>query len=478
MNRAILVCKKYVEVAKGFGSKEIFAVATSAAREAHNHLDFLDRLQKEAGISVSIISGMEEARLIYLGLSAGININNKIVLFIDIGGGSTEIMLGDQEHYYDLESLGLGAIRLTSVFLSDEGAKPISSEKYQKMKRYVQKKMVRVTERINQKQIELAVGSSGTIINLAEIACKTFNHDIDRNHLVLKYKELQSVIETLCSLPLNKRKDLPGINPDRADIIVSGAVILETFMEKFELKEILVSYRDMRHGMLIDYLQRHQGFPPDKTGSVREDSIMHLGRLFNINERHAKVVESLAVQLFDKAKVVHLHDFEEEEKELLRYAAFLHDIGNFISFRGHHLHSYYIMSNAELLGFNQTEITIMANVVRFHRKKLPKKNEPSFVELDKNEEHIVRVLSLLLRLAEKLDRSHNHLVRQVDFKIVNSSDTILLTLFCSEGVCELERWGVEADRTSFEHVFGKKLKIQVSDLLPTSMEKDAKEKLR
>jgi exopolyphosphatase/guanosine-5'-triphosphate,3'-diphosphate pyrophosphatase len=362
-----------------------------------------------------------------------------------------------------MESLGLGAIRLTSLFLQKIYHKPISSSTYETIKRHVKKKMVRFTERINKDKIELAFGSSGTIINLAEIACKMFDHEIDRNNLVLRYKELQKVIETLCSMPLEQRKQLPGINPDRADIIIGGAVILETFMEEFKLKELVVSYRDLRHGMLIDYLQKNKGFPEYQSMSVRESSVRHLCRLFNINENHANNVQLLCLELFDKTRTMGLHSYGEHERELLQYSSLLHDVGNIISFRGHHLHSYYIIQNAELLGFNQEEIMLMANIVRFHRKKLPRKKEQSFKELNKQEQQIVFYLSFLLRIAEKLDRSHSHMVQHVDISILDKN-TICLTLHCADGGCDLEQWSIQNDKRLFEHVFNKKLVVDVQTL--------------
>jgi exopolyphosphatase/guanosine-5'-triphosphate,3'-diphosphate pyrophosphatase len=461
MNRAILVCKKYVEVAKGFGAHEIIAVATSAAREAKNQREFLERLRDETQLDVRIISGKEEARLIYLGVSSGVHIEKKVAVCIDIGGGSTEIILGDQNQYYDLESLGLGAIRFTTMYIPEHGNGIVSTKLYETMKRQVKHKLVRFTERINPKNIELAFGNSGTIINLAEIANKLYERNDTRQDMVLRYKDLQKIVSKLCSLPIEERKIIPGINPERADIIVGGAVILETIMEELELEELSVSYRDMRYGMLMDYLARHAGFPEYQEISVRKSSVHRLGHACNINEQHANTVVSLALQLFDSSKTIMLHDFGDTERELLEYAAFLHDIGDFISFRGHHLHSYYIINNADLLGFDQTEIRIIANVARFHRKKLPKKKEPSLVELDKKSIKTIILLSTLLRIAEKLDRSHTHLVQKA-VVVSRGEKTVELILECEKQDCEFERWGVETDKAAFEKVFGKKLKISVS----------------
>ncbi|MEM4258160.1 MAG: Ppx/GppA phosphatase family protein [Candidatus Thermoplasmatota archaeon] len=457
---AVLVVKKFVEAAKGFGSSEIHAVATSTAREAYNRLDFIQRLSSEANVDVRIISGKEEARLIYFGLSSGVHLQNNIAVFIDIGGGSTEIIIGDQKNFFDLESLGLGAIRLKDIFLSDSVEKPISEAVYNDMKRFVKKKMIRVIERVNPQLIQMAIGSSGTIINLAEITAKYHGHDIIKNNLTLNYKELKKTIQMLCTIPLNKRREVPGINPERADIIIPGAVILDCFMEDFNIKELIVSYRDLRHGMIIDYLERHEGYTHRTTLSVRESSVLQLAKLFNVNMTHARTVESIAIQLFEQTKKLRLHTYGDAELELLRYASVLHDIGNFISFRSHHLHSHYIINNAELLGFDQTEIEIMATIVRYHRKKLPKKKDFMMTQLSRKDQQLVSVLSFILRLAEKLDRSHAHLVRNVRLK-QGKKDTLSLILSCVDGQCELERWSVSADCEAFEKIFGMPLEVLV-----------------
>ncbi|MCX6664782.1 MAG: Ppx/GppA phosphatase family protein [Euryarchaeota archaeon] len=460
MTRALLVCKKFVEVSRGFGAREIIAVATAAAREAKNQKEFLERLREETTLDVRVVSGGEEARLIYLGVSSGVHVDKKIAVFVDIGGGSTEIIIGDQFQHYDIESMGLGAIRLTTLFLSGRGNGVVSPETYEKMKRYVKNKLVHVTERVNPKKLDVAFGSSGTIINLAEIASKMFERTETKQDMVLRYKDLQKVIAKLCSLSVAERRLIPGINPERADIIIGGAVIIETIMEDLELKELFVSYRDMRYGMLVDYLSRHAGYPQHNETSVRKSSVLRLGHSCNVNEHHANRVVSLSLQLFDGSKAIKLHDLGDDERELLEYAAFLHDIGDFISFRGHHLHSYYIINNAELLGFDQTEIGIIANVARFHRKKLPRKKEPSLIELDKHSIKTVVILSTLLRIAEKLDRSHTDLVQKIEF-VLHGENKVELLLVCSKQDCEFERWGVEEDSDAFEKVFEKRLFVSV-----------------
>ncbi len=458
MKRAVLVCQKFVEVANAFDSDEIIAVATSATREAKNKFEFLEELRK-TGLNVTVISGKEEARLIYLGIASGVHIENKKTIFIDIGGGSTEIITGDQSRYYDLGSIKLGAIRLSRMFLREGAKNPVPLPVYKTMKRYVRSKMQRTMERMNREKIELAVGSSGTIINLAEIARKIFKKGGSKRDLVLEQSDLKEVIALLCSLPLDERIKVPGINADRADIIIGGAVILETLMEECALTEIMISHRSLRHGLLIDYLQRNGENLQSEKMSVREISIIRLGRSCNINECHANTVASLALQLFESASKIKLHSLGAAESELLKYSALLHDTGKFISFKDHHIHSHYIISHAELSGFNQTEIAIMANVARFHRKRVPRQNETTMAELDEHSRMVVTILSILLKFAEKLDRSHTGRVKTARFKS-KDKEKVALSLR-SEGACDLELWGVESVVSDFEKMFGRRLKLYV-----------------
>ncbi|MBU4076641.1 MAG: Ppx/GppA family phosphatase [Euryarchaeota archaeon] len=459
MERAVLVCKKFAELAKSFGAGEIIAVATSAAREARNQAEFLEQLKNEAKLEVRVIPGKEEARLIYLGVSSGVHIGKRKAIFIDIGGGSTEIAIGDQFQHYYVDSFELGAIRLTTMFIQDGGTAPVPQDVYARMKRYIKNRILKTAQFMKSARIECAFGSSGTIVNLAEIAMNMHGRDDAGRNLVLSHKDLRKVVSTLCTLPLDERKNIHGINPERADIIVGGAAILDTIMEVFGLEEITVSDRGIVHGMLMDYLSRHVGFPQFREMSVREMNVLQLGRSCNINERHANTVISLALQLFDSSRRIGLHDLGERERELLKHSAFLHDIGGFISFKSHHLHSHYIIGNTELLGFDQVEINIMANVARFHRKKLPKIKDQALALLDEHSANTVIVLSMLLRLAEKLDRSHTCLVKKAEFTAKDRTKVALA--IWHEGSCELEVWGVESNVKAFEKLFRRKLNLNV-----------------
>lgn len=461
MDHAVTVCRKFRELAEAFGATDVHAVATSATREAGNQKEFLSRLRAEAGVDVRVISGREEARLIYLGVTSGSSLDNDPALFVDIGGGSTEVIIGNQRHYQYIDSLGLGAIRLTAKFFADGAAGPVDDEKYQQLKRYIGNKTLRLARTIKKGGIHQAFGSSGTLINLAEITHKRLTgRGFSRGEIMaIKLKDLRQTLKILRRLPVNERRTIPGINPERADILIAGGAIIETIMERGKLKRLQVSNRALRHGMLMDYLQRSGRFPQLEELTTRELSVLRLGRSCQVDEGHAETIVSLTLQLFDSAGAVDLHAFGPPERELLGYAAFLHDIGNFLTFRDHHLHSHYLISHAELLGFTQNEITIIANLARYHRKKMPKQKSKNLKLCTPAEREIIIQLSLFLRLAEKLDRGHNGHIKQVAFTGCNKKYATLQ--LHPIGRCELEIWGVESTNESFLQVCGKALRLEI-----------------
>jgi len=462
MERAIFVCGKFVSLAKTYGATKIIAVGTSAIREARNQSEFLQKLFNETGLNVHVVTGMEEARLVYLGVSSGIDIGEEKAVFIDLGGGSTEIAIGDQYNWYSLHSLKLGAIRLTTQFIGEGWNGPVGNRACKKIRSHVHRSMHIAKAEVQKYGARRAWGSSGTIINLAEIINKMFKKNGNNNggRLVLSRKNLKKLVPVLCSMTLDERKNVSGINPDRADIIVAGAILLEAIMEEFGLEEICVSHRELRDGLLVDFLSNLEGFRELQKTPLRSRSVLHLGRSCNFDEKHSEVVSYLALQLFDSAKQIGLHNLGEEERELLSHAATLHDIGDFLSFNDHHLHSHYIISNAELFGFAPKEIAIIANVARFHRKKLPSKKALKATGLNQETNVAIVILSAFLRIAEKLDRSHCGLVRKAEF--TRTGKDIILLSFYADTDCSLEKWSIIQNRMAFHEAFRKQLEVRCS----------------
>jgi exopolyphosphatase / guanosine-5'-triphosphate,3'-diphosphate pyrophosphatase len=458
IDRAVLVSQQFAALARTYGVDDIIAVATAATREAVNQRTFIRRLRQEAELDVRVVSGLEEARLTYLGVASGIHLDTKQALFIDIGGGSTEVIIGTQHEYRYLNSLKLGAIRLAASFLT-EMLGPVSPDTYAQMQRQVLHNMVHTFRELRAYRLDLAVGSSGTIENLADVAARLcLNRPRERDD-VLTHAHLQRVISTLRALPLEERREVPGLNPARADIIIAGAAILDTLMQELSMQEIRLTDRGLRDGLLVDYLLKNGHTPLLEDMSVRRRSVLRLGRACHFHEDHAQTTARLALALFDSARQAKLHRLGAWERELLEYAALLHHIGSFLTYNNYQAHTYYLIRNAELLGFDQMEVTIIAATALYHRKTLPRKKHPEFAALNKRARHIVRILCVLLRLAENLDRSQTGHVQHAFFDAVDESRVVLSVH--AEQDCHIEIWGVQQHIADFEKIFHRHLELNV-----------------
>ena len=404
MSRAIFVCRTFVDLARAHGARGMIAVATAATREAENRAAFVRRLHDEAGLDVHIVSGQEEARLIFLGVLTKVKLDERRALVIDIGGGSTEVALGDSGGAEYPDSLKIGAIRLTNQHL--EGATgPVAATVYEAMRRHVRLEAARTRQRLSGQRVDIAYGTSGTIRNLAAIAARLGNGAAQRPD-TLRRTDLRKVVKLLRSVDLEARRAIPGLNPERADIIIAGAAILEALMDDLGLPEIqALAECGLREGLVLDHLARTTTMELSQGPSVRERSVLRLARSTAFDETHARHVAGLAVELFDSARECGLHRYGQAEREMLSYSALLHDIGTFLNYSEHHLHSHYLIRNADLLGFDQREVAMMAAIALFHRKGRPGPRHAAFGELDERARSTVRLLSTLLRIAECLDRA-------------------------------------------------------------------------
>jgi exopolyphosphatase/guanosine-5'-triphosphate,3'-diphosphate pyrophosphatase len=454
MDRVIMVARQFRMLAASYGVHDMVAVATAATREAVNQRLFLQRLRQEAHVDVHVVSGLEEARLIYLGVASGVHLRDKQALFIDIGGGSTEIIVGTQHEPCYLNSLKLGAIRLSMRFLADPSG-PVPSAVYAEILQHVQQHAVHTVQELRPHRIDLAVGSSGTIENLAEIAARMFWKRAWQRDDVLTYAHLIAVRTHLAALALDERRKVPGLNPARADIILAGTAILEALMHALDIAEIHVSDRGLRDGLLVDYLLKHGHTAEIEGMTVRLRSVLQLGRTCRFHEAHARTTARLALALFDSAQAAQLHDFGPWERELLEYAALLHHIGAFLTYSNYQAHTYYLIRNAELLGFDQTEIAIIAATALYHRKALPRKKHPEFSALSLHAQHVVRSLCVLLRLAESLDRSHAGIVQHACFTVLDSTH-VRLHVYATQD-CHIELRGVDKHLDAFRKTFGRSL---------------------
>lgn len=469
--RGVLVLQKFADIARGSGASEIIAIATAALREAENRDTFVQAAREQAGIEVRVVPGVEEARLIYLGVASGLHIGDTRALFVDIGGGSTELIVGTQTEHLFLESLKLGAIRVGNQFLTGLTG-PIPPSVWNAMREHARFVSSHAVRHINEVGgFEIAVASSGTAMNLAQIAVRRAGQDISslRNY-ELQTSDLREIAAMLCKLTLDERRRVPGLNPERADIIVSGAAVLLTLAEELNISAFRIAERSLREGVLVEAILRRQNANPTTEpafeAGVRSRSIQKLGQFISREAVHARHVADLTLRLFDQTRTLGLHAYGPHERELLEYAALLHDVGVFISHSGHHRHSYYLIRHFELAGFSDEEIEIMANLAYFHRKASPKKRHAHFVGLPAPTQTLVRKLSCLIRIAEGLDRSHLGLVKSVTAAVSPAPNptelkTVTLVLDAPLSDPRLELWQIATEREIWQEAFGTDLVVQV-----------------
>ncbi len=361
----------------------------------------------------------------------------------------------------------MGAIRLTAEFVG-KAEKPVPPAVWNALQRHVRSVLVPAARAIGRAGFGVMYGSSGTIINMAEMASQFASSPAPtslRNYS-LALSDVQALTRRLCGLTLEQRRRVPGINPERADIIVGGAAILQTVMESVGAASIRISDRGLREGIIEERLRREasavQPAPVDEDLYLgpRRRSIRHLMQATRVDEAHAQHIVRLSLALFDQWKALGLHDYGRA-RELLEYAALLHDAGFFVSHTDHQQHSYYLIRHSELLGFNDREVEIIAALALYHRKSLPRLKHAHFAGLDPKTQRLVRVLSCALRLAEALDRSHLMLVQSVHCERLAKPDRVAMTLEASSDA-QLELWAAEGQASAFEKTFNLPLEVSLA----------------
>ncbi len=464
VERAVAVCRSLAELARLAGASEIVAAATSATREARNQADFLARLRDEAGLDVHVVSGREEARLVYLSVLGSVDLAERTALCLDIGGGSTEVIVGDARQPLFLDSLPLGAVRLAGDPNLPDVSGRVSAGDYKRLQRAVRLASLRSVSAVRARKVDIAYGTSGTVRSLAAVAARVLHGREPQRDQVVTLPDLRKTIKMLRGLTLDERRRLPGLKPDRADIIIAGAVVLETLMTDLELPSVTaLSDGGLREGLLVDYLWRSAHASPVHRLSVRERSVVRLMRFSGADEAHARHVSHLALELFDSACEAGLHRLRGQERELLEGAALMHDVGGLISYADHHVHSAYLIANADLLGFDQRETAVMASTALFHRKAGPSTRHVLYARLEVADRKTVRTLSTVLRLAERLDRSHASVVRHARLEAGSSRSELVLRL-ATKGPAHLELWGLEKQRGSIEQSLRRRLTIETTTL--------------
>ncbi|MDT9249673.1 MAG: Ppx/GppA phosphatase family protein [Limnospira sp. PMC 1291.21] len=463
MDRAIATLKRFQELAKTFNVEQVVAVATSAVREAPNGRDFIKRVSDELDLEINLISGPEEARRIYLGVLSAMEFHDEPHVIIDIGGGSTELILGDGGEPKFLSSTKVGAVRLTQEYIKTD---PISRTEFLFVQAYIRGMLERPVDELRLHlqpgKVPHLVGTSGTIETLAVMIAKeklgTEPTPLAGYQITLN--ELHNIVSRLRKLSYQERLQIPGINDRRAEIILAGALILQEAMSLLEIESLTICERSLREGVIVDWMLTH-GLIEDRLryeSSIRQRSILKIAQKYNVDLEHGERVAAFSLSLFDQTNGI-LHDYGSAERELLWAAAILHNCGLYISHSAHHKHSYYLIRNGELLGYTETEIDMIANLARYHRKSAPKKKHENYQNLSKKNRHIIDRLNPLMRLAVALDRRQIGAVAEVNCECDRDKKELKLILkpVDPQDNCALELWSLDLKKDVFEQQYNLKL---------------------
>jgi exopolyphosphatase / guanosine-5'-triphosphate,3'-diphosphate pyrophosphatase len=457
MTAALHTLAKFKRLADSHKVDEIIAAATSATREADNGGDFIAEVERETGIRIKVISGTEEARLIHMAAAYGVDVGSSPAVVVDIGGGSVEVTLGNATQLSLGRSFKAGVIRLTERFVRTD---PLARHDQRRLLKFISREMGSYLDQVANRGFERLIGTSGTILSLGTMAVADASGAPDdvRNRRV-PAKALRRLAKRLVDANLAERLRFTGMDPRRADLSVAGAVLFDAIVRRLGADEFTLCDLALREGLVLDYIRRNSARikKVERYPDVRRRSVIELGERCGYWAEHAQQVAKLALSIFDQTRSV--HGLGDREREWLEYAALLHDVGVHISYDRHHRHSYYLIKNGDLRGFEPREIEIIGLVARYHRQATPKKSHEGYSDLNGVGRATVRILSAIVRLAEGLDRSHAQALAGID--LFPRPDDYLVRLRAS-GDAELELWAAHRHVAPLERELDKPIHFEVA----------------
>jgi exopolyphosphatase / guanosine-5'-triphosphate,3'-diphosphate pyrophosphatase len=446
---AVAAIRRFRKLAEAAGADEIHAKATSAIRSAANGPALVDRIEAEAGVVVDVIDGLEEARLIFTAIRAAVVLDPGPAICFDLGGGSLEIAVGDNTGLQFAASERLGVGRLTAMYAEQD---PLSDASRRSMREHCISLLSPIAEQVKELGALLAVGSSGSFEAIAAMvaATKGGGAPSSLNQYSFTFEDFLPLYRTITRSSQSERRAIPGMDSKRVDLIAAGAVVLRSIFEVFDLKSMTISDWALREGIVLNAIAQHE--PEEWTGelqSIRRGSVLGLARRCSWPEAHSLHVSKLALQCFDTTRDIHGLDLLD--RELLEYAAILHDIGEHVAHEGHEKHAAYLVRNGELRGFSPAEITMLVALVRWHRRG-EVRSDSRTGDLDRYALQKCRILTGLLRIADGLDRSRHQIVTDIQ---VSSNPSLILFRLSTRLDPELEIWGARRKRGVLEATLGR-----------------------
>ena len=458
MERGVDAIGRFAEAARLRGAERIRAVATSAVREAENGEEFRRLVEARSGLQLEILDGNEEARLIHLGVANGFPLYDRVGCIIDIGGGSTEFIIADGERPYLVDSVKLGSLRLYDSYLRDASN---VDKAVRRLDGYVARTIAPVAEQVRRYTIDIAIGTSGTIMGLASLDAAARGLAVKSVHgYVLRRDRLEGLQRTMLRMTEAERRRMPGMNPRRADILPAGNAILIGALTLLGRDEIVVCERALRDGVVVDLAQRDRELA-QRLGDERAQRLGAIERLAQRYEQlggHQRDVARLALVLFER--LVPIHGLAPSDRDILWAAAILHSIGRFINKSSRHKHTAYLIRNSVIPGWRDDERELIAQVARYYRRAIPKPSHPEYAALTAADRRRVDALAAILRLADGLDSRHMGDVMDV---AASAEDGRVLITAQAEGDVSGELAAAAEKGDLFERAFGMPVAFQTAD---------------
>jgi exopolyphosphatase / guanosine-5'-triphosphate,3'-diphosphate pyrophosphatase len=433
-------CEALADMSAAYRKLDILAVravGTSALRDASNRAEFLARAAQILGTPVEVISGLEEARLIHLGVQARWPQANRRLLITDIGGGSVELILSDNGHFADAFSKPLGAVRLTAMFLKSD---PPDARELQRMQRYIQERIAGAVKRLSGAHIDRMVATSATA---AAAVCavngvRRSKRDVADRFLATS-AQIRQLYEDVSHRDLQGRRAITGIGPRRE------------VMQALGLPRLYYSMAGVRDGVIADLASRRA----DQLDADQRHVVQTIGRRYGVSAPHARKVAQLAAMLFESLDP--LHRLPPAYGRILEAAAYLYNIGHYVNDSRHHKHSLYLILNTDMPGFSDRERHTIANLSRYHRKSMPQPSHMDFQILEPEDRNAVVLLAPLLRLAVAFDQSHEQKVDRIETAIQDRAVDMRLI---SDGDTDIEQWHASQAASVFREVYGRQLVVR------------------
>jgi exopolyphosphatase/guanosine-5'-triphosphate,3'-diphosphate pyrophosphatase len=452
ISNTVKVLRRFHRAVQKAGTDAVRVVATSALRDARNSRAFLEWVRSSTGWKVEIISGLEEARLIHLGIVAMTRVSASPALMMDLGGGSCELTISVDGHIRDTVSLPLGAVRLTNEFLRHD---PPRKTETRQLRGFISREIERIAGRILRAKPKVVIATSGTAESLAAV-CHGLYKTKGARATAVSSAQMRRIAKMLANVPLDKRRTLSGVGPKRAEIIVAGAVVYTELLERCHLLGFRYSPLGLRDGLLAQMTAEYdRGTRSHKQlESERWDSIRAAVAHYGVEMDHALKVRRSAMDLFSALKPV--HRLPPEYQEWLSAAAMLYEVGDYVNRNGRHRHAQYIISHSEILGYSLQQRRIIAAIARYLGKSRPTSTDGPIRVLSSQDQECVPKAALLLRLARALDLGRSGSVRTARAKIIAGGVRLLLVPKPRASV-DLELWAVEKEVGYFREIFGREL---------------------